>query len=75
MDFCWETDFDDLFSKNPQSFSDVFFPNVGYTYIINLGTPFIMQLQKLLLKVKMMVSCQGIITSLVITLLETGFLI
>lgn len=52
MDFCWETDFDDLFSKNAQSFSDVLFPNIGYTYIINLGTPFIMQLQKTSFEVK-----------------------
>jgi AraC-like DNA-binding protein len=28
----------------PGGFSDALFPNVGYTYLINLGTPFIMQL-------------------------------
>lgn len=27
----------------PNGFSDALFPNIGYTYLINLGTPFIMQ--------------------------------
>ena len=44
IDFFWETRFDDLWEKHPQGFSDVLFPNIGYTYLINLGTPFIMQL-------------------------------
>lgn len=44
IDFFWETDFDDLWQKHPEGFSDALFPNVGYTYLINLGTPFIMQL-------------------------------
>ncbi len=44
IDFFWETDFDDLYPKYPNGFSDALFPNVGYTYLINLGTPFVMQL-------------------------------
>jgi AraC-like DNA-binding protein len=44
IDFFWETDFDDLFKQYPGGFSDMLFPNVGYTYIINLGTPFTMQI-------------------------------
>jgi hypothetical protein len=31
--------------KYPKGFSDVLFPNIGYTYLINLGTPFIMQVE------------------------------
>ena len=46
IDFFWETDFDALHDKYPGGFSDALFPNVGYTYLINLGTPFIMQLEK-----------------------------
>ena len=46
IDFFWEIDFDDLWSKHPDGFSDVLFPNIGYTYLINLGTPFIMQLNE-----------------------------
>jgi AraC-like DNA-binding protein len=52
IDFCWETDFDKLLSEHPEGFSDVLFPNIGYTYIINLGSPFRMQLQKSSLEVK-----------------------
>lgn len=44
IDFFWETDFDDLYAEHKNGFSDALFPNVGYTYLINLGTPFIMQL-------------------------------
>jgi AraC-like DNA-binding protein len=44
IDFFWETDFDTLYPQYPEGFSDALFPNVGYTYLINLGTPFIMQL-------------------------------
>lgn len=44
IDFCWETDFDTLWAEHPEGFSDVLFPNIGYTYLINLGTPFTMQL-------------------------------
>jgi AraC-like DNA-binding protein len=43
IDFFWETRFDELWEKYPKGFSDAQFPNIGYTYIINLGTPFIMQ--------------------------------
>jgi AraC-like DNA-binding protein len=43
IDFFWETDFDDLWKTYPDGFSDVLFPNTGYTYLINLGTPFVMQ--------------------------------
>lgn len=43
IDFFWETRFDHLWKDNPKGFSDAQFPNIGYTYIINLGTPFIMQ--------------------------------
>src|SRR5215213_3864664 len=45
IDFFWETDFDELYEQYPQGFSDALFPNVGYTYLINLGTPFVMQLE------------------------------
>jgi AraC-like DNA-binding protein len=44
IDFFWETDFEDLYPKYPTGFSDALFPNVGYTYLINLGSPFVMQL-------------------------------
>lgn len=44
IDFFWETKFDDLLQQNPEGFSDALFPNIGYTYLINLGTPFIMQI-------------------------------
>ncbi|RYY14767.1 MAG: AraC family transcriptional regulator [Chitinophagaceae bacterium] len=43
IDFFWQTDFDDLLAENPGGFSDVLFPNTGYTYLINLGTPYVMQ--------------------------------
>ena len=43
IDFFWETKFDDLLKENPKGFSDALFPNIGYTYLINLGTPFVMQ--------------------------------
>lgn len=45
IDFFWETDFDPLYDLHPDGFSDALFPNVGYTYLINLGTPFVMQLE------------------------------
>jgi AraC-like DNA-binding protein len=44
IDFFWETDFDALWPQYPDGFSDILFPNTGYTYLINLGTPFVMQL-------------------------------
>ena len=43
IDFFWETDFDETLGIYPEGFSDVLFPNTGYTYIINLGSPFVMQ--------------------------------
>lgn len=43
IDFFWETKFDPLWKQYPKGFSDAQFPNIGYTYIINLGTPFVMQ--------------------------------
>ena len=43
IDFFWETDFDDLWKRYPKGFSDVLFPNIGYTYLINLANPFVMQ--------------------------------
>ena len=43
IDFFWETKFDDLWKQYPKGFSDALFPNIGYTYLINLGTAFIMQ--------------------------------
>ena len=46
IDFFWETKFDLLLQQNPKGFSDVLFPSVGYTYLINLGTPFLMQLDE-----------------------------
>ena len=46
IDFFWETKFDALLRQNPQGFSDALFPNIGYTYLINLGTPFIMQVDE-----------------------------
>jgi AraC-like DNA-binding protein len=46
IDFFWETDFEDLYDQHPNGFSDALFPNVGYTYLINLGTPFVMQLEE-----------------------------
>ena len=52
IDFCWETDFRELLAENKQGFSDVLFPNVGYTCIINIGTPFTMQLEKKSYEVK-----------------------
>lgn len=45
IDFFWETDFAELFVQHPEGFSDALFPNVGYTYLINLGTPCVMQLE------------------------------
>jgi len=36
IDFFWEIEFDDLWKKYPDGFADVLFPNIGYTYLINL---------------------------------------
>ena len=43
IDFFWQTKFEHLWKKYPHGFSDALFPNIGYTYLVNLGTPFIMQ--------------------------------
>lgn len=43
IEFFWETRFEKLWDQYPSGFSDAQFPNIGYTYIINLGTPFVMQ--------------------------------
>lgn len=45
IDFFWETKFDKLRHRYPKGFSDALFPNLGYTYLINLGTPFVMQVE------------------------------
>lgn len=52
IDFFWETRFDHLWEQYPRGFSDALFPNVGYTYLINLGTPFIMQVGEEKFKMK-----------------------
>src|SRR5687767_4828914 len=44
IDFFWEFKFDDLWDKYPKGFQDILFPDLGYTYMINMGTPFVMQL-------------------------------
>ncbi len=44
IDFFWQTRFENLWAQYPNGFSDALFPNIGYTYLINLGTPFIMQI-------------------------------
>jgi AraC-like DNA-binding protein len=46
IDFFWETKFEHLWEQYPRGFSDAQFPNIGYTYIINLGTPFVMQVNE-----------------------------
>jgi AraC-like DNA-binding protein len=43
IDFFWQTKFEHLWQEHPEGFSDALFPNIGYTYLVNLGTPFIMQ--------------------------------
>lgn len=43
IDFFWQTKFERLWEKYPRGFSDALFPNLGYTYLLNLGTPFVMQ--------------------------------
>jgi AraC-like DNA-binding protein len=46
IDFYWQTKFENLWTKFPEGFSDALFPNIGFTYLVNLGTPFIMQVGK-----------------------------
>ena len=45
IDFFWETDFEELLKQYPEGFSDALFPNIGYTYLINLGSPYVMQVE------------------------------
>jgi len=45
IDFFWQIKFERLWKKYPKGFSDALFPNLGYTYLINLGTPFVMQVE------------------------------
>ena len=45
IDFFWETNFDKLWKDHPEGFSDALFPNIGYTYLINLGTAFVMEVE------------------------------
>lgn len=46
IDFFWQTKFERLWQQYPKGFSDALFPNLGYTYLINMGTPFVMQVDK-----------------------------
>lgn len=46
IDFFWQTNFNELFKQHPNGFTDVLFPNLGYTYLINLGTPFTMHVNE-----------------------------
>lgn len=43
IDFFWQTKFEKFWRQYPKGFSDALFPNLGYTYLINIGTPFVMQ--------------------------------
>lgn len=52
IDFFWETDFEELWAAYPNGFADILFPHVGYTYMINLGTPFQIQLDQQLFDVR-----------------------
>ena len=45
IDFFWQTKFEKLWRQYPKGFSDALFPNLGYTYLINMGTPFVMQVE------------------------------
>jgi AraC-like DNA-binding protein len=46
IDFFWQTKFEKLWRQYPKGFSDALFPNLGYTYLVNLGTPFVMQVEQ-----------------------------
>jgi len=52
IDFFWETDFEQLWEQYPAGFSDALFPNIGYTYLINLGTPFAIPLENELYEIR-----------------------
>jgi AraC-like DNA-binding protein len=51
IEFCWETRFGNLLDEVPEGFSDVLFPSIGYTYLINLGTPIKIELDKQTLEI------------------------
>lgn len=46
IDFFWQTKFDHLWKEYPDNFSDMLFPNIGYSYLVNIGTPFTMQINE-----------------------------
>jgi AraC-like DNA-binding protein len=52
IDFFWQTKFEKLWRRFPKGFSDALFPNLGYTYLINLGTPFVMQVEDIKFSMK-----------------------
>jgi AraC-like DNA-binding protein len=52
IDFFWQTKFDNLLRSHANGFSDVLFPNLGYTYLVNLGTPFTMHVNDHQVQVK-----------------------
>jgi len=52
IDFFWQTKFEKLWRQYPKGFSDALFPNLGYTYLINLGTPFVMQVEDIKFNMK-----------------------
>jgi AraC-like DNA-binding protein len=52
IEYCWETRFGNLLEEVPQGFSDVVLPNIGYTYMINLGTPFKIELDNQVFELK-----------------------
>jgi AraC-like DNA-binding protein len=52
IEYCWETRFGSLLDEVPEGFSDVVFPSIGYTYMINLGTPFKIEIDNQIFEVK-----------------------
>ncbi|WP_207491488.1 helix-turn-helix domain-containing protein [Aridibaculum aurantiacum] len=52
IEYCWESRFENLLEENPGGFSDVILPNIGYTYMINLGTPYSIKLANQIFCVK-----------------------
>ena len=52
IDYFWETGFQPVLTKYPQGFTDILFPNIGYTYLVNLGTPFTMEFSGHKVKIK-----------------------
>jgi len=52
IDFFWETNFEALWAQYPNGFADALFPDIGYTYLINLGTPYKMQLDEEVFDIK-----------------------